>query len=271
MKFETPAKIPLQKACNGERLFPKDWEILIDFVTAQYVRTPMFYNRIRSPLSQIVKSCVEDLDISRVLDKKEIRSAISKGELLVSDEMKLIPTSFHVTDIHPDDNHTLAEFEVIVGKSMWLFAITHTLADGSPIRAEMQNHKWSIVTSCSGVTWPTTDNPLVIFNPFFVRDGIQGLQEPGNIFIFPISPTKALISENGKKLPPRWNASEEQSKTIKRLIVGNSLLYIYSKTDDNTIPNTKARVVNPQIYKEVQEDYQNWYDNYKRHEGPFLK
>ena len=264
--FETPAKIPLQKACNNEQLTSDDWTVLIDFILAQYVRTPMFYHISQAPLSDILKSVMGGFNITR---RDSTLNATNAGDFLI-DETKLIPLSVHLTDIPSDNNHVMAEIEVVRGKNMWLLAIASVLGDNSPIRADMHKRKWSIVTSCNGMTWPTSDSPLVVYNPLFPHSRMPGLEREETIFIFPISPTKAIISKNDGRFPPRWIASETDSDRIKRLIINNAGLYVYSKSEDMTIPNIRAREVNPKRYKEVYDNYQNWYDNYKTNEAIFL-
>ena len=213
--FETPAKIPLQKACNNEQLTSDDWTVLIDFILAQYVRTPMFYHISQAPLSDILKSTMEDFNITR---RASTLNATNMGDFL-PDKAKLIPLSVRLSDIPLDNNHVMVEIEVVRGKNMWLLVIDDILDDKSPIRAEMQSRKWSIVTSHNGITWPTTDNPLVIYNPLLPHSRMPGLQRKGTIFIFPISPTKAIISRNGENFPAKWTASKKRSLRMKVSVV----------------------------------------------------
>ena len=43
VQFESPAEKPISKVINGERLSKDEWYTLIEYVAAQYVRTPVFH------------------------------------------------------------------------------------------------------------------------------------------------------------------------------------------------------------------------------------
>ena len=59
--FENPAARALEKACNGEKMTSEDWNKLIDFVIAQYVRTPAFHQWTMEMGKAIVPSVLDEV------------------------------------------------------------------------------------------------------------------------------------------------------------------------------------------------------------------
>ena len=61
LNFEEPASGPLKKVCNGEKLYTNEWMKLIDFITAQYIRTISFYTKIQPTVVKIVNDSLNTI------------------------------------------------------------------------------------------------------------------------------------------------------------------------------------------------------------------
>jgi len=264
-KFETPAKIPLMKAICGDRMSSEDWKKLINYVTAQYVRTPKFFLQCK----QIEESILPDVlkDLAKQLEKMDFPPEPIEQE----DELSsLLPVKFDVLR-QDEDGTATANITVIAGKSSWLLTIRHILSVDSDVLKTIQAKKWRVVTSHPDIKWPTCDNPFVIFTinqrgQYSITDGIG---QPTNYFAFPLSPRKALLCGN-KTIPPNLILTEEESIMIKNLIIHNAYLYVYSDFEDSNVPLLRPRYIDLETYNRIYTEQKNWYDVYKAQEGPFL-
>ena len=265
-RFETPATPVIKKACNGDKLTSEDWRILCDFVVAQSVRTPAFYLFLRQHSEQLFDEALKEVE-------EEIKklSTIPKEHIEVSEESKLLPLRLSVTEEKPDEEHTNILIETVIGKSHWLFAIKHFLSDNSPLRNQFYQFKWSIVDAADDVIWPTSDNPLVYTDlcHFAYKNNI-GQYRTDRAIVFPLSPKKALIANKNRVFPHRFKADYQTSIRIKNAIVNGALLYIYSSTDDGSIPVIRQRTVNEQEFQRIKAEFEGWFEQYKEIEVPLL-
>ena len=269
-RFESPAKEALEKAISSGKLTPDDWHKLTDFVCSLYVRTPSFYLYSKDMGMKIVPEVLED-----VCKELETITADNIPELRHSTgtEPDLMPISLTEMPEKPDDEHTMVEINTVVGKSMWLLFMRHSLEDNSVLRNYFGSLKWSIVTAHKDVRWPTTDTPVAIVQEAsnnrysLVKDGIEGK----NVFLLiPISPEKALLASKTRRFDFRFTATEAFSLNIKRLIINNALMYIYFDSEDEQVPAFRRRLVNYEEYKRLEKEFTEWFDNYIKHEGPML-
>ncbi len=264
-KYETPATGPLQKACSNLQLSSADWHILIDFVAAQFVRTPAAYFRTQTFMKEMLPEIIEEVETEiRDLTPKQIMDQ----QRTVKKERVLLPITLDFTGVRSDDTHQYVEINAIAGKSTWLFLINQILSDSSSI---LHQHRWSIITAADDISWPTTDDPVICLN----NDGSNydfkgGWGKMGSEIIMPICPSKALYTQVGVKHPARMRLSKERSLFIKKLIVEHALMYIYSSEPDDDIPFIKPRITNPVEYKRIKTEYEEWYEKYIAEEVPFL-
>lgn len=267
-EFESPAKEPLDKACTTGKLSAEEWHKLISFVCVQYVRTPSFFQWMRNFAKEAGPSIIESA--AELLEEVD---NVSELHLEKPPGSEFLPISLEITDIHPDDKHTLVGVNFISGKGLWFFGITHMLQRDSDFMIKMHSFKWSIITAHEEVCWPTSDSPFIIStlnNKQFRlhRDGI----ERENVFIFfPISPKKVLVASEKRFFNYRHIADKNLSKIIKEMIIGNAFMYIYSDCEDSSIPEYRHRVVDMEEFKRVQNEYKEWYKMYIDEEVPLLR
>lgn len=221
-RFETPAKEPLDKIVHGEKLRSDEWIHISEYIAAQYVRTPAFYQYLRGILPKITKEAID-----------EVFERLSKIEALPeihNQEPQLLPITVNITNKNQiDDDHVLAEIGMVVGKSTWLFAIQNALKPNSAILTTMRDVKWSIVTSPSNFSFPTSDNPVSIVheNKHGWFEVTTGISQGNNLIIFPVSPHKILIGKMKNRLDYRFTADTILYQKLNSVIVKNAFLQIY--------------------------------------------
>ncbi len=267
-RFETPASEPFRKLCKRDKLKASDWSAIARMAACQYVRTPAYFQSIKPTMDKLHKSFAEEMP--------SFIERYAKGERSAPHEevdRTLFPMSLQLTGKRIDDTHQEAYFTLISGKSIWLFAIQHALTDGSSILDIFQNRKWSIVSFRNHL--PTTDNPICFVDAIAempIDDIGTKMSKKGKLIVYPISPELAIISKTeGKRLPPAFIASFIFAEYIKRAVVKNAFMYVYSKEIDNDIPSYRPRVVNLKQYKQVDEAIGGWYSKYQSEEAPLLK
>lgn len=268
-RFETPAKRPLEKITSGLSLSKAEWETVNNYILAQYVRTPDFYFRVTNLFMNIMPGTIGD--VSKQLSTPSLikQRNVKRDAGIIEDN--LIPFSLILRPDSADEDTIMAKFETVVGKSTWLYAIKHSLADDSTLRNEFAKFEWSVVTSHPNIKWPTSDIPLVLFDPLGKNANFVGLKSYGLLVLFPISPSKVLIRRERDIVPLQYNADYDLSRTIKWLIVRSAYLYIYSQTQDEEIPKMRPRLVDESEFKRIRNEFSEWHSKYREQEVPYLR
>lgn len=266
-RFENPASSLLEKLSNGERLLSVEWKTISEYIAAQYVRTPAFYNTLKSFMPKIVDDAISDIGAKLSVMKEPPHSVHSKDP---SDE--LLPLKFTVTDQKVSETQTLARIDAIVGKSMWLFAIQRELRTGSAMLDAMREMKWSIVTAPENCSWPTSDNPVAVVH---IKSNGQlersrGIQQGNAMVVFPVSPRKLLIGKPRNRLPYTFQADLPFYHQLKRVILNNAFLQVYSVEKDDEIVDLRRRTVDCKSFNRIHKEFDTWYDSYKVSEVPML-
>lgn len=272
-KFESKAKSILKKAITNQRIDKSDWDILIDYVAAQAVRTPAFYHQTKQFMERTTPDILEDcLDKLVNLKSQPENSSTSK------DYYNLLPVFLKSIPLPEDPEHISLEAQTIIGKSSWLFAIKHALSNNSPFREKLKSFHWSIADATDEIEWPTCDNPFIFATKYpngtFRLERLlvtqAGLNQKDKILVFPISPQKILIAKTDGRYPARFKLEKEQSELIRELIIKNAFLYIYHKQCDEIIPQIRPRAVDKEEYKRLHREYNNWYESYLTQEGIYF-
>ena len=264
--YETSVKMPLLKAYDDQKMTPEDWYILIEFLSAQIVRTPAFYFRTKEMTKEMMPEILDDIGekLSKLTPEKIHDHSVCQAE------DNLLPLNLEFSKVSDKSKKNGVTIKTVVGKSTWLFAMKHLLTSTCKV---FHQYKWSIITAADEISWPTSDDPvLCIYNNgdgHYSFNGGWGV--PGTEFIMPIGPRKALYTQVGKKYPPRMKLDIHESFLIKKLIVAHAFMYIYSDTADNTIPQLRPRVINLDEFKRINDEYENWYDVYQKNEVPYLE
>ena len=271
IRFETPATEPLAKIVAGERLNHNEWEIVADYASAQYVRTPSFFFWIQNLAKNILPGELDDLARKiNELKLDEIKNI--KREDIKVNNADLLPITVRNTGVKADDTHTFIEIGFTVGKSIWFFSMIRALEEGSALRESLKSLNWSVVYAPEGVQWPTCDNPVVILKYInnyasYLSDGILA---DNNIIILPISPETVIVGSKARRFGRRFRAPNDFAVIIKNAIIANAFRYIYSSYEDEEIVKTRKRVVNLEEYNRLKKEFDNWYNKYKDIEVPIL-
>ena len=266
-RFETPVKPILSKICAEQKLTQKDWMILCDYITAQYVRTPSFYFDFadwgRKEIPKIVDGILNSL--SEMIEKPAFKQSFSNNQ-------NLLPLEVSISKKQHDESNSYLEVQTAIGKNYWLFTISNILSDKSPIKATFRSRKWSVVTSPPGIVWPTCDAPVIITEAgqnerLSITSGILGKEK---IILFPVSPTKVVIGTQKRVFQWHFIADQFLAKYIKQAIVNNAYMFIYSSIEDSQIIGLRPRIVDKSEFNRLHAELSNWYSMYTQEEAPLL-
>ena len=182
---------------------------------------------------------------------------IPKAQLNASDEQDSFPVKVSI-----DRENKTIYTETVIGKSMYLYSLRHLLNTTVKV---MYNYTWHVINAADGVTFPTTDDPVICLNYRSADDydfhGGWGLPH-GNI-IFPISPHKLLFTEidtdcDTKKI----DRSLEWSLFFRKIIIEHSFRFIYDIEPKSDVFTINPRVVDKELYKEEQRKLASWHDEH---------
>ena len=268
--FEAPAKLTLDKAISGSRMTPDDWSILSDFILAQFLRTPSFFFDVQEWGVKNIESILQ-------LQLDQVAEIINDGQPFPptkrNQDAMLLPIKIELIHGTNKESQTELQASTVVGKNLWLYAIKTMTAPDSPVFQLFHKMKWKIVTASEGITWQTCDNPVAIVNVNtgdICTIGQRGLLGNDRIVVFPISPRKAIIGTQIHVFDHHFTADLDFSMRIKRAIINNSFMFIYSDHDDDDVIKMKKRIVDQSEYFRIQTEFSEWYSKYKTKEAQFL-
>ena len=257
-EFESPAKEALGKATSDMQLTSDDWFVLIRFLAASDVRTPVrlfehlkyYSEHFPQTLDKVLNDLKSDLEKKDINLFKDIKKPLDKA---ISLPLKII------TEFKEGEDVGIIKVESYVGRSTWIQSIKYVLENTAKI---LHTHKWSIVKPARGHYWFTSDNPVVKLNYTNQEtyDFLGGWgRNKGNI-IFPISPEHAMFVQIGEKpFPNRGRLTVSQTIEFRKFIAENSHRMIFCKNEDKDVVNLKPRIVNSSMIKNEIEEIKYWH------------
>jgi hypothetical protein len=257
-EFEDPAAEPLQKATSGSPLTTQDWRNLIRFVAAQIVRTPAFFvqnlPRWQADTPRLLHSTIRE-SIAAVEAAKASGQPVKLPEGGFSDHLPLKVTA----RIDPGKEMGQLKATMLVGRGMWFFSMRHVLTGPAKI---LHDHQWSILAPCEGLTWFTSDDPVIRLNYYSEGkyDFKGGWGNKGTEILLPLSPRHLLYTRIGYKPPPRGEAlSRAKTEAMRRCIAEHAFRMVFARVLDEDVPNLRPRVVNEGLFRDEQQHWKQWH------------
>ncbi|HBO9749947.1 DUF4238 domain-containing protein [Pseudomonas aeruginosa] len=255
-EFEQPAEEALRRVVHELPLKPEHWRRLARFSIAQDVRTPArlreFTRRQNETLPALINEVLERT-INR-LEQAAARNESPSGVKTLSAGYSPIKLSI---EKQPDGSGKILA-ETTIGRRLWIWQMTHLLTETIEL---LPTHRWTILHAPTGMSWPTSDNPLVRLNFQDDRDynfdGGWGVKN-GDILL-PLSPKHLLYTSIGNKPPQRGTTlSAPLFQILRKIIIEHADRYIFSRTPDD-IHLIRPRLVCPHTYKKEQAAWQDWH------------
>jgi hypothetical protein len=259
-EFETPADGAIAKATSGARLSPSDWGILVRFLAAQDIRTPA---RLMENLQRWKGNIQPLLDQTLRESVRQYEAAKSSGQAISiekSANSEYIP--LHVTSqIEPGKKFGAVKAEVIVGRSLWLFTIRHALTTTINV---LHKHRWTILSPPDGLTWFTSDDPVIRLNYSADRtyNFEGGWGSAGTEIFLPLDPRHLLYTQVGKHPPRRGSiVPHDKAEMIRRFIAEHAHRYIFAASPDADVPSLRPRIANAALLADEREQWRKWHED----------
>ncbi len=256
--FETPAAEPIKKAVRGNRLSPKDWELLIKFLAAQDVRTPARMFEIIKRGEKTVPEITDNILKNIVEEFQELKASgrLPKSEKL--EHSNLLPIKVK-TEFGPNQDNGTLRVETTVGRGYWLYNIKYLLENTIK---HLLKHQWTILHSPKEIEWLTSDDPVIKlnYNSLAEYDYGGGWGSVGTEIFMPLSTKHLLYTRIGdKRLPRGTTLTREQALIFQRLIAGHAHRCIYSKSQNDLVLGLRPRVVCLKTFNDEREQWKHWH------------
>jgi hypothetical protein len=257
-EIETPAEEPIAKATVGARLTPDDWELIIRFLAAQDVRTPAGMTEFLCRQAKELPGTIDSVLQNVVGEFTEAKRTGQKVKRPPSDIAAGFPTRV-TTEIQPGAEMGILKLETLVGRSLWLWSLKRLLTQTYQV---LRTHKWTIVRPPVGMSWVTSDNPVVKLN--YYADGRYdfkgGWGKEGGEILMPLGPQHLLCTHIGGR--PPWikgeRVSESFAGTLQRFTIENAHRHVYAAEADPLVENIRPREVNAVAFESEADQWKRW-------------
>jgi len=258
-EYETPAEKVIEKVIFNRRMSPDDWDILVRFLAAQDVRTPVRYLQHQKLMEEKLPDSIEET----LEELKQLIESNSSLDIISGKDYSEINTKFPmkvITTFEEGKEFSTIEAKVLIGRKSWLSSFPRLLKDTANV---LHNHKWTIMLPAKGLTWITSDNPVIRLNAYGLGeyDLLGGWGNKGGDLFLPLSPHHILYTQIGNKHPPRRGTrfSLEHTKMIRRFSAENAFRMIFSNTPDMEIEKIRSRIVDNNQYRKEEMDREEWH------------
>lgn len=256
-KFESPAISAIQKVLHTQKLNGEDWYHLVRFLAAQDVRTPArlheFMQRhektLQQDINQIVEASIAQLEDlvhhNRPLPKAESRLTITESPFKVS--IRRNPEG---------DGHCKAE--TVLGRKLWMHMSELVLTD---TLQHLLKHRWTIFEAPPGITWLTSDKPVVRLNYYEPGkyDFKGGWASQGSEILFPLSPRHLMYTRIGHPTAQRKEiVSEELALLINQFIAEHAHRHIFAIAPC-AIEEIRPRHVSLDAFLQEKQSWETWH------------
>jgi hypothetical protein len=169
-----------------------------------------------------------------------------------------------------DRQQQIIETEVLVGKGLYLYAFKHLLSNTLSV---MDAHQWTIIEAASGMTFPTSDDPVVCLNYYSENDydfnGGWGLEN--GIILLPLSPRKLLFTQIGSSFDfSVINRSSYWTQFFRKIIIEHAHRYVFAEKPDEDIFQIRPRVISKEAFDQEKKTLAEWHSKHSKIENEFL-
>lgn len=259
-EFETPAQDSITKVIQNKKLTPTDWVRLINFLAAQDVRTPTNYiesiERWSKELPNVMKKVLEDtvhhLD-EHFREGKPLPEPHSNPQFF-SDLFNVTITPNTI----PEKRMGEIRAEVVTGRKFWIESQRYLLTNTVKV---LYKHKWSIVEPSGGMSWFTSDHPVLRLNytDNHRYDFKGGWGRNGGNLLMPLSPYHLLFTQIGSDSPDHITFSVEKTYEIQKFLAERAYKWIFAHKRLPGIIKLRPRHVDLAEFNREEEQWRNWH------------
>lgn len=266
-KIEVPAQKSLNKVKNNEKLNPQDWMRLVYFLAAQDLRTPSNYinskNRWEKTLPTTLQNSLEK-SVQNLQKAKENHFAKSEK---VNSKYDVFDDLIQSAIVEKDGKKYI-KAEMAIGRNLWVAYQKYHLTNN--VKA-LLSHKWSIIKPFEGLTWPTSDHPVVKLEYYQVgKYSLKGgWGKPKTDIFMPLSPNHLLFTEIGEDTSDYGTFSFDMTNRLTIFILENVFRFIFSKYKNLMIPSLRQRYVSAEEFQNEVDQWKKWHSNQSQSEEKY--
>ncbi|BFN27497.1 hypothetical protein PSCT_03083 [Pseudomonas sp. SCT] len=266
-EFESPAQEAIRRVVQEERMEAEHWRRLVRFAVALDVRTPARLKQFIGRQNETLPALM-DKTLQRSVQKLE--AAVARNEPIPrrveeDDAFSIFKISIETRS----DGSKQAKAETTVGRRLWVWQMKHLL---TKTLGRLPMQKWTILHAPAGMSWPTSDNPLIRLNFQDSRNydfgGGWGVKN-GEILL-PLSPKHLLYTCIGNKVWPRGTTLDAMTaQMMRKIIIEHADRYVFSR-DPSDVHLIRPRLVCTSTYKNEQAFWERWHQEQCRAERELL-
>lgn len=266
-EFESPAESSIQNVLNEDRLTPDDWHKMVRFLALHDLRTPARLIEHIKTYSETIEGIMEGV-LTQLPEHFE-KPHQNAGKNFIQKTSAALPLKV-TTEIKEGEEFGILKVETAAGRKSWLWTMQHQLANTAKI---LHLHKWTIMHPAKGMSWITSDKPVIRLNYHAPKkyDFKGGLGNNGSEILMPLGPEHMLYTCVGRKPPQRGTKfSVEQTNILRRIIAKHAHRYVFGKNADDEVSSFIPRHVDAQIFKQEKEQWERWHSEQNESEDFFL-
>jgi hypothetical protein len=269
-EFESPAEEAITRVVNGRQLTAEHWRNLIRFAVAQGVRTPAHFREFMERQSSTLEPLLKDVTSTAVhkWEQATKRRVPVSGASPDNTTSPRFDVPLNVSVERTPDGDGLLKVSTTLGRKLWIescrYLLSHTVS-------RLLSQRWTILHAPDGMTWPTSDNPVVRLN--FIDDSNYDFhggwdRTNGNIFL-PLSPKHLMFTQVRSSLPRRGTVlSKPYAQKIRKMIIEHADRYIFS-IEESDIQSIRPRKVDPIALKRERQMWQTWHEVQSKAEAAY--
>jgi hypothetical protein len=200
--------------------------------------------------------------------QESMRESVARLEAMSAEEFHALPRQpapidelpFRATvEKNPDGRGGWLKGNTVVGRGLWIWSIRHVLSN--TLKA-LYKHRWTILHPPRGMTWFTSDDPVLKVNFNTLQDYTfgGGWGSTGTDLMLPLSPEHLLFTQVGKPVPKRGTRMDVDKATLaRRLIAEHANRYIFASQPDSFVEQVRPRTVDHQALKRESEQWRRWH------------
>ena len=263
-EVETPAQESLAKVVNNVNLTYDDWNRLALFLAAQDLRTPTNYiestERWGNEMPEFMEKTLRDIVLlleEHHHDGKPLPQEPSNNQHSLSQlfEVSVTPNAY------PKEKMGEIKVEINVGRRLWLENQRNLLSNTSNALNALKKHKWSIVEPANGMSWFTSDHPVLRLNYYadgkYDFKGVWGKE--GGYLMMPLSPKHLLYTHIGSDAAERFSFSIEETYMVQKFLAERAYKWIFAHKQMPGIVKLRSRHVDLGDYKYEEEQWKHWH------------
>jgi hypothetical protein len=163
------------------------------------------------------------------------------------------------TEIEPDADYGTVKAEVVIGRGMWVWSMRHLLTNTI---AALQQQKWTILSPPAGLSWITSDDPVIRLNYYGhgKYDFKGGWGNRGTEILLPLDSQHLLYTKVGYPRPQRGTlVPYEQALMLRRFAAEHAHRLIFAADPDPGIEMLRPRHVDADAMRAEQDQWQRWH------------